>query len=168
MQYARVQSRLAAAVGVILLGALSACSKQGAEPAAAATNATIGKANVDGARIENADNEPGSWMSHGRTYSVQRYSPLTQISKDNVGKLGLAWFADMDTNRGQEATPIVVDGVIYVSTAWSKVKAYHAKTGKALWQEKVGSHVHSFALNDAADTVYAAGHGKVWVYKAKA
>jgi alcohol dehydrogenase (cytochrome c)/quinohemoprotein ethanol dehydrogenase len=57
-------------------------------------------------------------MSHGRTYSEQRYSPLAKINKDNVGQLGLAWFADLDTNRGQEATPIVVEA-LYVSTAWS-------------------------------------------------
>ncbi len=48
-------------------------------------------------------------------------------------KLGLAWFADYDTNRGQEATPLFIDGVLYVSTAWSKVKAYDARTGKLLW-----------------------------------
>ena len=56
-----------------------------------------------------------------------------QITADNVGKLGLAWYADLETNRGQEATPLVIDGVMYVSTAWSMVKAYDAKTGAPLW-----------------------------------
>ncbi|MBP6798035.1 MAG: PQQ-binding-like beta-propeller repeat protein, partial [Luteimonas sp.] len=91
------------------------------------------KAAVDGERIANADSEPGSWLSHGRTYSEQRFSPLTQITRDNVGRLGLAWYADLDTRRGQEATPLMVDGVIYVSTAWSKVKTFDAKTGEAIW-----------------------------------
>ncbi|HXC60545.1 MAG TPA: PQQ-dependent dehydrogenase, methanol/ethanol family [Steroidobacteraceae bacterium] len=165
MGYERLESRLAAAVGIILLGALGACSKQGNEPAANAASTVVGKADVDGARIANADSEPGSWMSHGRTYSEQRYSPLTQITKDNVGKLGLAWFADMDTNRGQEATPIVVDGVIYVSTAWSKVKAYEAKTGKPLWNfdpEVPGQ----FGVNACCDVVnrgVAVWKGKVFV-----
>jgi glucose dehydrogenase len=55
----------------------------------------------------------------------QRYSPLdADQHRDNVKDLGLAWYADLDTNRGQEATPIVVDGVLYVSTAWSKVMAW--------------------------------------------
>jgi PQQ-dependent dehydrogenase (methanol/ethanol family) len=72
-------------------------------------------------------------MSHGRTYGEQRFSPLDQINTQTVGKLGLTWFADLDTRRGQEATPLVVDGVLYVSTAWSRVKAYDAATGKALW-----------------------------------
>ena len=48
-------------------------------------------------------------------------------------QLGLAWYADLDTNRGQEATPLVIDGVMYVSTAWSIVKAFDAQTGRLLW-----------------------------------
>ena len=72
-------------------------------------------------------------MTYGRTYSEQRFSPLSEITADNVGQLGLAWFADLETNRGQEATPLVIDGVMYVSTAWSMVKAFDAKTGALLW-----------------------------------
>src|SRR5689334_15639331 len=165
MEYGRWGSRLAAAVSIVALGALGACSKQGNEAASAAPSPTIGKADVDGARIVNADREPGSWMSHGRTYSEQRYSPLVRITRDNVGQLGLAWFADMDTNRGQEATPIMVDGVIYVSTAWSKVKAYEAKTGKPLWNfdpEVPGQ----FGVNACCDVVnrgVAVWKGKVFV-----
>ena len=75
----------------------------------------------------------GEWLSYGRDYAEQRYSPLTLINEYNVDQLGLAWYADMDTARGQEATPLVHDGVLYVSTAWSMVKAYDAKTGKPLW-----------------------------------
>jgi len=93
-----------------------------------------GPAAVDAARLAAADTEPGQWMSHGRTYDEQRFSPLDGITRENVGGLGLAWFADLDTDRGQEATPIVVDGVLYVSTAWSKVKAYDAATGETLWE----------------------------------
>ena len=77
--------------------------------------------NVDGARIVAADREPGNWMTHGRTYSEQRFSPLKDINDRNAGELGLAWYYDLDTNRGQEATPIIVDGVMYFTSAWSKV-----------------------------------------------
>ena len=70
-----------------------------------------------------ADRDAANWLSYGRTYSEQRFSPLTKITSDNAKQLGLAWFADLDTNRGQEATPLVIDGVMYVSTAWSMVKA---------------------------------------------
>ena len=90
-------------------------------------------ANVDATRLTEADKDPGNWMTYGRTYSEQRFSPLARITADNVKQLGLAWYADLDTNRGQEATPLVIDGVLYVSTAWSMVKAYDAKTGTLLW-----------------------------------
>jgi outer membrane protein assembly factor BamB len=63
----------------------------------------------------------------------QRFSPLAQITADNANQLGLAWYADFDTDRGQEATPLVIDGVMYVSTAWSMVRAFDAKTGRPLW-----------------------------------
>jgi alcohol dehydrogenase (cytochrome c)/quinohemoprotein ethanol dehydrogenase len=164
MNHARVW-QLGAAVGILLCGlSLIACSG-GDKAAAPAATPAIGKANVDGARIENADSEPGSWMSHGRTYSEQRFSPLAKINKDNVGQLGLAWFADMDTNRGQEATPIVVDGAIYVSTAWSKVKAFDAKTGKSLWSfdPQVPGQFGVKACCDVVNRGVAVWKGKVFV-----
>ena len=85
------------------------------------------------ALIAAADNN-AEWLTHGRTYDEQRFSPLAQINTGNVQKLGLAWFADLDTARGQEATPLVIDGTIYITTAWSKVKAYDALSGKLRWQ----------------------------------
>jgi alcohol dehydrogenase (cytochrome c)/quinohemoprotein ethanol dehydrogenase len=88
---------------------------------------------VTGARIENEAGEARNWLSYGRTYNEQRFSPLTKINADNVSRLGLAWYADLDTHRGQEATPLAIDGVIYVSTAWSLLKAYDGRSGKLLW-----------------------------------
>ena len=86
-------------------------------------------ANVDGKRIVAADQEPGNWMSHGRTYDEQRYSPLEQINQQNVGKLGLAWSYKLDLDRGVEATPIVVDGVMYTTGPFSVVYALDARDG---------------------------------------
>jgi quinohemoprotein ethanol dehydrogenase len=85
-------------------------------------------------RLIAANAEPGQWMSTGRDYWEQRYSPLEQINTSNVGQLGLVWSSDLDTSRGQEATPIVVDGAMYITTAWSMVKAYDARTGRLLWE----------------------------------
>jgi PQQ-dependent dehydrogenase (methanol/ethanol family) len=82
----------------------------------------------------NAGDDTSNWITHGRTYSEQRYSPLDLINADNVSELGLAWYADMDTARGQEATPLVIDGKLYLTTAWSKVKAFDAATGAPLWE----------------------------------
>ncbi|WP_234036141.1 PQQ-dependent dehydrogenase, methanol/ethanol family [Porphyrobacter sp. YT40] len=89
---------------------------------------------ITAAMLVSADGDSANWISHGRTYSEQRYSPLDQVNTDTVGQLGLDWYADMDTARGQEATPLVMDGKLYLTTAWSKVKAFDAATGKPLWE----------------------------------
>ncbi len=89
-------------------------------------------ANVDTAAIAATTSE--NWLGHGNDYREQRYSELKQISADTVANLGLAWSFDTDFNRGLEATPIVVDGVIFVSANWSVVYALDAKTGKQLWK----------------------------------
>ena len=104
---------------------LTACAPAPEAPTVAA---------VDTARIAAADTEPHNWLSHGRTYSEQRFSPLTQINVDTVEALGLAWYLDLGTNRGLEATPLVVDGVMYVSGAWNLVHAIDAATGALLWR----------------------------------
>src|ERR1700761_407711 len=88
---------------------------------------------VDAQRLLHADEHPDDWVQDGRTYSAQRYSPLTQINAGNVGKLGLAWYAELDTYRGVEGTPLYIDGVIYNTSAWNIVTAYDARTGAALW-----------------------------------
>ncbi len=88
---------------------------------------------IDSKRLLSAGSDTESWLSYGRTYDEQRFSPLDKINAESVKDLGLTWFADLDTARGQEATPIVIDGKIFITTAWSKVKAYDALTGKELW-----------------------------------
>ena len=93
-----------------------------------------GPADVDGERIINADKEPGNWMSTGRTYDEQRYSPLDDISDENVDELGLTWQYKLDVDRGVEATPIVVDGVMYTTGAYSIVYAFDAASGELLWK----------------------------------
>src|SRR5262245_26378850 len=87
----------------------------------------------DNRRILDADREPGSWLTHGRTYGEQRFSPLGTLTPDSVSRLGLAWSYELRTTRGAEATPLVVDGVMYVTSSWSLVYALDAKTGKELW-----------------------------------
>jgi alcohol dehydrogenase (cytochrome c)/quinohemoprotein ethanol dehydrogenase len=156
-------ARLAAACGITLL--ITACSQENDSQKAAPP--TPKYAAVDQARLL-AANDPandGQWMSYGRDYAEQRFSPLRAINTDTVKNLGLAWFGDFDTRRGQESTPIVVDGVLYVTTAWSKVYAYEAKTGKQLW--KFDPNVPGeWAVNACCDVVnrgVAAWNGKVYL-----
>jgi len=132
---------------------------------AAALAAGGAAAAVDGTRLDHADQDAGNWLTYGRTYSEQRYSPLTRITADNVNHVGLAWFADLDTNRGQEATPIVIDGVMYVSTAWSMVKAYDAASGKLLWSydPQVPRRLGVNGCCDVVSRGVAAWNGKIFV-----
>ena len=73
------------------------------------------------------------WRKHGLTDGEGRFSPLSDINADNISKLGLAWYFDYPTNRGLEATPLMVDGVLYTSGSWSMVYAHDAVTGELLW-----------------------------------
>ncbi len=134
---------------------------------AACSGAPSGTKNgqVDTKRLANAAADGDNWVSYGRTQDEQRFSPLTDISDSNVGQLGLEWSFDLDTARGQEATPIVVDGVMYVSTAWSMVKAFDAVSGKLLWSydPKVPRELLVNVCCDAVNRGVAVYNGKVFV-----
>jgi quinohemoprotein ethanol dehydrogenase len=116
-------------------------------------------------QIVHADDQPGNWLTYGRTYSEQRFSPLKQINDHNAARLGLAWYFDLDTNRGQEATPLVVDGVMYFTSAWSKVFAVNAATGQRLWSydPKVAKEWGANACCDVVNRGVAIWQGKVYV-----
>jgi alcohol dehydrogenase (cytochrome c)/quinohemoprotein ethanol dehydrogenase len=124
---------------------------------------TLAKDGVTDALITQAPD--GDWLSYGRDYGEQRFSPLATINDQNVAQLGLAWSSDLDTARGQEATPLVHDGVLYVSTAWSMVKAYDAKTGKPVWayDPKVPRETLVRACCDAVNRGVALYGDKVYV-----
>jgi quinohemoprotein ethanol dehydrogenase len=116
---------LGGALSAALL-ALAGC--QPGKPVAVAPSQT-----ASDQRLANAAANPQDWPTHGGTYDEQRFSRLTQIDTNSVERLKLAWYHDLDTNRGQEATPLVVDGRLYTTTAWSKVQALDAATGTLLW-----------------------------------
>ncbi|MFP6682982.1 MAG: PQQ-dependent dehydrogenase, methanol/ethanol family, partial [Gammaproteobacteria bacterium] len=74
-----------------------------------------------------------NWLTHGRTHSEQRYSPLAQINADNVANLGLAWSVDLPDARQLVATTLAIDGVLYSTGSFSVVTAIDARTKKILW-----------------------------------
>ena len=124
-----------------------------------------GPADVDAQRLLNADNEPGAWMSYGRDYSEQRFSQLDEVSTKTVDKLGLAWSFDLNTKRGVEATSIVVDGVMYTTSAWSIVHALDARNGKLLWtfDPEVAKDKTRHACCDAVNRGVAIWKGQVFL-----
>jgi quinohemoprotein ethanol dehydrogenase len=88
---------------------------------------------VDGRAI--ADEREGeNWLSSGRTYAEHHYSPLTQITRDNIKRLGLAWSLDLAGERTLEAPPLAVDGVLYFSGTYGKTYAVDAHSGRPLWE----------------------------------
>ena len=93
----------------------------------------LAQVNVPFDRIRDADKEPGNWMTYSRDYSGQRYSPLDQIHTGNAAKLRIAWMHQVDELDSFETSPIVVDGILYVSEPPNGVAALDAATGRTLW-----------------------------------
>ncbi|HWJ69076.1 MAG TPA: PQQ-dependent dehydrogenase, methanol/ethanol family [Sphingobium sp.] len=145
---------------VAVLG-LQSCGS-GAEQTPAQSSAA---ADADGKAIMAFAQDGSSWPAIGGDYSEQRFSPLTQISKENVGTLGLAWEGDVESERGLEATPIMVDGVIYVTGTWSRVFAFDAASGKKLWSydPEVPRGLGRMLCCDVVNRGVAVSQGKVYV-----
>lgn len=74
------------------------------------------------------------WPATGHGPAEQRYSPLNIVHTGNIGDLGLAWYADIPTTRGVEATPLVIGRTLYNVEPWNIVTAYDAATGEVLWR----------------------------------
>ncbi|MDZ3832612.1 MAG: PQQ-dependent dehydrogenase, methanol/ethanol family [Sphingopyxis sp.] len=146
-------------VAALLVGtALASCSQD--------IGAADGPASgVDTARIAAADKTPQDWLTYGGNYEEQRHSRLTAIGPDNVSDLGLVWSHDLQTSHGVEATPIVVDGMMYVTGAWSIVYALDARTGEQKWiyDPSVPRETLAKGCCDAVNRGVAVYRGKVYV-----
>ncbi|HTE42243.1 MAG TPA: PQQ-dependent dehydrogenase, methanol/ethanol family [Steroidobacteraceae bacterium] len=149
-----------AAFAALLCLTIAACQKNEAPAPAPAAPAP-----VDATRLSHADADTANWLTAGRTYDEQRFSPLDKINTETVKQLGLAWYLDLDTSRGQEATPLVVDGVMYSTSAWSKVQAIDAVSGKLLWQydPKVPKEIGVKVCCDVVNRGVAFWKGRVYV-----
>jgi quinohemoprotein ethanol dehydrogenase len=116
-------------------------------------------------RAPDAPANAGDWLSYGRDWGEQRFSPLDQINVATVHRLGLAWYDDLDTYRGIEATPLVVDGVLYNVSAFNVVTAYDGRTGAKLWTHdpKVERQWARLACCGAGTRGIAAWNGRIYV-----
>lgn len=134
-------------------------------PALAHSDPGAAVADVDGEFVIANAVETRDWPSAGLDYAETRYSRLSQINGGNVGELGLAWSYDLGSTRGVEATPLVVDGVMYVTASWSVVHAIDVRTGKALWtfDPQVPKATATIACCDVVNRGVALYQGKVFV-----
>jgi quinohemoprotein ethanol dehydrogenase len=117
---AKTLATLATSLAILML---AGCQKS--PPADVASATPEAAANSQAADVE--------WPRHGFNEAEQRFSPLAQINAENVDALGLDWYFDYPHARGKEATPLVIDGVIYTTGSWSNVFAHDARTGQLLW-----------------------------------
>jgi glucose dehydrogenase len=85
---------------------------------------------IDGNAIQANAAKTENWLNYGLDYSETRFSKLDQINDKNVKNLGLAWAYNLQSTRGVEATPLVIDGIMYVTSSWSVVHAIDVRTGK--------------------------------------
>jgi quinohemoprotein ethanol dehydrogenase len=145
--------------------ALAACGMSGVGGGAGSAGGSLDDAEKASEALLKTGGNGDNWAGIGYGYDEQRYSPLADINDRNVGELGIAWFADLDDARGQEATPVIVDGVLYVSHAWSKVDAWDAASGKKLWSfdPKVSGERAVSACCDVVNRGVAVWGGKVFV-----
>ena len=120
---------------------------------------------VDGGAIHANGRTTHDWLSYGLDYTEARFSRLNQINDGNVRQLGLVWSYNLESTRGVEATPLVVDGIMYVTASWSVVHAIDVRTGKRLWtfDPKVDREAGYKGCCDVVNRGVALYKGKVFV-----
>lgn len=120
---------------------------------------------VDAARLTNSDSEPEQWLTAGRDVGGTYFSPLADINERSVQRLGFAWQYDMGTSRGLEASPLVVDGVMFAAGNFGRVYALDARTGAELWAfvPTVDMQWARYACCDVVNRGIALRKGRVYV-----
>ncbi|UGV27075.1 PQQ-dependent dehydrogenase, methanol/ethanol family [Rhodopseudomonas boonkerdii] len=119
---------LALALGAALLGSAAIAQTKGTPEHIKAAVGAIDSASIKANAATSKD-----WPTYGLDYAETRFSKLDQINASNVKDIGLMWTYSLESTRGVEATPLVVDGIMYVSAPWSVVHAVDTRTGKRLW-----------------------------------
>ena len=121
---------------VVLAGALASMVLAASLSAGGWSDAFQGNAItrvVDDAAL--ADETSGdNWLAYGRTYSEQRFSPLSQVNDTTVSRLAPDWVVELPGDRGLVSTPLVVDGVMYFIGGMNVLRAVNAMSGALLWE----------------------------------
>jgi len=152
----------------IALGLVVGCSSGEEEGAPAAPVEPVAADPVDtddSGQSAAADLGSESWLSVGRTPSEQRFSPLDSIRDENVGLLQRRWTWETGTSRGLEATPLMIDGVLYFTLTWSVAIALDARTGAEIWRfdPQVPKERGKLACCDVVNRGVAAYQGRIYL-----
>ena len=117
---------------------------------------------IDDNRLLGAGSDRANWLNYGRDYGNQRFSPLAQVDVGNVGRLRPAWIYQSGVSSTFQATPIVADGVMYVSLPFDHVVALDAKSGRELWRYTHKRRTDKMCCGPANRGV-AVAYGKVYI-----
>ena len=163
IESSRRSSRLIA--GLLATVCLAACGARAPAPAPPAASGPSHFGEVSEARVLGAAKEPEQWFTPGRDAGGSFYSPLDAVNVTTVERLGYAWDYRVGTTRGLEATPVVVDGVLYTSGNWGRVYAVDAATGRELWTYDPGvpGQYGRYACCDVVNRGVAVRGGRVYV-----
>jgi quinohemoprotein ethanol dehydrogenase len=167
-RWGTLRQTLAAAVIATLIAAVCACHRASPPPTSGAAQAPAPRPAPKAADITTerlAAGEPDQWLTQGRDANGTFYSPLQDINAGNVAKLGFAWDYHLGTNRGQESTPLVIDGVMYATGNFGRVYALDAASGKELWNydPHIDGQWARHACCDAVNRGLAAFDGRLYV-----
>jgi glucose dehydrogenase len=119
-------------------------------------------ADISDQRLLSAQGDASNWLTYGRDYTNQRFSPLAQIDTRNVGKLAPRWVYRSGVESTFQASPIVADGVMYLSLPFNHVVALDARTGNELWRYEHQRRTKKMCCGPANRGV-AVAYGKVYV-----
>lgn len=163
IQLTTARCRLAVGLLAALAFSTSAWAQAPAKGTPAHIKAAVGKVNA--AFMQSNATQTADWPSYGLDYAETRHSKLNQISTDNVKDLGLVWSYNLESKRGVESTPVVVDGIMYVTASWSIVHAVDVRTGKRIWtyDPKVPREAGYKGCCDVVNRGVALHEGKVFV-----
>src|SRR5688572_14641547 len=128
----------------------------------AAFTAQAFAADIDDNRLANAGSDTASWLTHGRDYANQRFSPLDRINVDTVKRLVPKWIYQTGVAATFQTTPLVADGVMYLTAPGSHVVALDAATGREIWRYQHKSRAEKLCCGPA-NRGAALGYGRVYV-----
>ena len=114
---------------------------------------------VTDAMLKNPD--PGDWLMIRRDYHASDYSPLNQITRDNVKDLQLVFKSPMNEGGTNQPAPIVHNGVIYLPNTGGIVQAIDGATGKIIWQHNLGGNIAMRGLSIFQDKIYLASGNRI-------
>jgi quinohemoprotein ethanol dehydrogenase len=125
--------RLGVVLAIVAAAVLAALILRNEQPVEERTAATRDLAEIGDTEIAD-EGRTEDWLAYGRTHSEQRFSPLTDINRSTIARLGVDWYMDLPNDVGLVSTPLVIDGILYFTGTMNVIRAVDATTGELIWE----------------------------------